>query len=412
MNKQIIVLFLLSLLFTTAYSQSFTNSPYSYYGLGELEPSDYGRTSGMGGVGIGITSNQFLNRANPASLSRIDTLSFMFEVALSGKFATYKTNSDKVSVFNSGLKKLAIGFRINKYVATSIGIGPYSNVGYKITTTKLIGGTSSQYYTTDLTGDGGLSQFYWANSLRINDKISLGVDASYIFGSITKDEKVTSPVFESYYSLNKKYTPNRIYFDFGAQYQNNYNDIYYVVGLTGGFKRSLLTQEYISEQSITLSTTSDVPTSVFDQSIPAFWGVGSSVRYRSWMFAADYKVQYWGNLVNHDGQHIFSNSKKLAFGTEYIPGVSVPKYFYQRMVYQAGFHYDESYIKIDGVNLNGYGFTIGAGIPGRRERSLMGFSFEVGKRGSLSNGLIRETYYQVNVNLSLNDIWFVRPKYQ
>jgi len=170
MNKQIIVLFLLSLLFTTAYSQSFTNSPYSYYGLGELEPSDYGRTSGMGGVGIGIASNQFLNRANPASLSQIDTLSFMFEVALSGKFATYKTNSDKVSVFNSGLKKLAIGFRINKFVATSIGIGPYSNVGYKITTTKLIGGTSSQYYTTDLTGDGGLSQFYWANSLRINDK--------------------------------------------------------------------------------------------------------------------------------------------------------------------------------------------------------------------------------------------------
>ncbi len=404
---------MLSLFFNAANSQSFTNSPYSYYGLGELEPSDIGRTAGMGGVGIGVSSRQFLNRTNPASLSSIDTLSFLFEVALSGKYTRYKTTSDRFNALNSGLKKLSIGFRVNKLWATSLGIAPYSNVGYSITETRLINGSTSEYYTTTLTGDGGLSQLYWANSLNLGHGFSIGVDASYIFGSITKNEKIESSSIYGYYSLNKKYTPNRLYFDLGAQYMGSLNDkLDYIVGVVGGFKRNLQTAEYISEETISTTTSSSIPSAVFNQSIPAFWGIGTSVKLKGWTLAGDYKVQYWGNLVNENGQHIYSNSRRISLGAEYIPGISVPRHLYQRMVYQAGFHYDQSYLKIDGVNLDGYAVTVGLGIPGRRERNFMGMSFEVGRRGSLSNGLIRETYYQLNLTLSLNDIWFVRPKYQ
>lgn len=412
MSRQIIFIFLLSIFFTAAYSQTYTNSPYSYYGLGELEAPDFGHTTGMGGVGIGMSSSQFLNKANPASLSSIDTLSFLFEVALSGKYSVYDTKTESFRAFNSGLKKLAIGFRVNKYWATSLGITPYSNVGYRIVETKLIAGTTNEHYTSTLSGDGGLSQLYWANSLNIGHGFSLGLDASYIFGSITKEESVTSSSVYGYYSVVRKYTPNRLYFDVGAQYERTYHDIKYIIGVTGGLKRALLTPEYISEKSIFSTTSSDVPNTVFDQSIPAFWGLGSSVKYKSWTFAGEYRVQYWGNLVDNDGQHIYSNSRRIALGTEYMPGISVPRYLYQRMVYQAGFHYDQSYLKINGVNLDGYAVTVGVGIPGRRERNFMGMSFEVGKRGSLSNGLIRETFYQVNFTMSLNDIWFVRPKYQ
>lgn len=411
MNKQIIVVLLLSLFIGSAQAQTFTNSPYSYYGLGDLEPSDYGRTTGMGGVGIGISSGQFLNRANPASLSSIDTLSFLFDVALSGKYSDYKTHDNGFTAITSGVRKLSMGFRINHFWATSLGIASYSNVGYKITQGGFIEGTTDPY-TTTFEGNGGLSQLYWANSFKLAHNFSVGVDASYIFGSITKSEKVESPSFSGYYSLSKKYTPNHLYFDLGAQYSGKFDTWDYIIGVTGGLKTSLVTPEYITEETTTTTIASDVPTATFNQSIPAFWGLGTSIKSKSWVFAADYKQQYWGSLVNENGQHIYSNSRRIALGAEYMPGVSVPRHLYERMVYQAGFHYDQSYLKINGVNLDGYAVSVGLGIPGRKERNFMGMSFEVGKRGSLSNGLIRETYYQLNFTLSLNDIWFVRPKYQ
>lgn len=411
MNKQTLLVVLLSLIIVSAQAQTFTNSPYSYYALGELEPSDYGRTSGMGGVGIGISSGQFLNRANPASLSSIDTLSFLFEVALSAKYTTYKTYNHGFTATNSGIKKLSVGFRLNHFWATSLGIAPYSNVGYNINQTGTIEGTN-QAYNTNYKGNGGLSQFYWANSFRLTHSLSVGVDASYIFGSITKSEEITSSGFAGYYSLSNNYTPNSLYFDLGSQYHMKVNNWDYIIGVTGGFKTVLATAKYLTVETASTTASSDIPTTVFNQTIPAFWGLGASMKSKSWTLAADYKVQYWGSLVNENSQHIYTNSRKIAFGVEYLPGISVPRFLYQRMVYQAGFHYDQSYLRLSGVNLDGYAVTVGVGIPGRRERSFMGMSFEAGKRGSLSNGLIRENYYQINVSLSLNDVWFVRPKYQ
>ena len=236
----------MTLLAVSAYSQSSTNSPYSYFGLGELEPSDYGRTTGMGGVGIGISSSQFLNKINPASLSSIDTLSFLFDVCFTGKVSEYKNSQSSFSALNSGLKKLSIGFRINRVWATSLGIASYSNVGYNVSQTGLIEGTYESYMV-NYQGDGGLSQFYWANSVKIGKNLSVGVDASYIFGSITKSEKYQSSSFPGYYSLNRKYTPNHLYFDFGAQYRGKLNDgSAYILGIVGGLKTDLKTSEYVT----------------------------------------------------------------------------------------------------------------------------------------------------------------------
>ena len=36
---------------------------------------------------------------------------------------------------------------------------------------------------------------------------------------------------------------------------------------------------------------------------------------------------------------------------------------------------------------------------------------EFGKRGSRENGLIDESYWNLIIGLSLNDIWFIKRKY-
>ena len=36
---------------------------------------------------------------------------------------------------------------------------------------------------------------------------------------------------------------------------------------------------------------------------------------------------------------------------------------------------------------------------------------EMGRRGEKNNGLVRETYFALRVGLSLNALWFIKPKY-
>ena len=48
-----------------------TFSPYSFYGIGDLENPVTAASRGMGGVGIGFRSDKAMNLQNPASYSAI-----------------------------------------------------------------------------------------------------------------------------------------------------------------------------------------------------------------------------------------------------------------------------------------------------------------------------------------------------
>ncbi|MDN5291603.1 MAG: hypothetical protein PWQ06_1842, partial [Anaerophaga sp.] len=63
----------------TTYAQKKTYSPFSRYGIGELNTAGYGQNAGMANTGIGVRTNEHLNFMNPASYSAIDTMSFFFE---------------------------------------------------------------------------------------------------------------------------------------------------------------------------------------------------------------------------------------------------------------------------------------------------------------------------------------------
>ena len=52
-------------------AQNTTNSPTSMFGLGELSTGEGGQYAGLGGTGIALRGNNFLNNANPASLTEL-----------------------------------------------------------------------------------------------------------------------------------------------------------------------------------------------------------------------------------------------------------------------------------------------------------------------------------------------------
>lgn len=393
-------------------SQSSTNSPYSSFGLGEMDLQDYGRTSGMGGVGIGMLSDRMLNKSNPASYMSLDSLAFLLDLTLSLRSSDYMNSRGSFSTLNGGLKKLAIGFRVTPMWATVVGVKPFSNVGYNIKQIKEIEGTTETYTLTSK-GDGGLSQFYFGNAFRITKNLSVGINSAFIFGSIVKQEVYSSSSFDGEFVLERKLSPKTLYFDFGTQYKNSINDnkLQYVIGVVGGFKRKVGLEETSTASKSSTELTSDINL-LGDEYIPSFFGLGASVKTEYWVFGADYRMDHWGDVAERNGKHIYKNASKIALGAEYSPNVLGAKSIFQRMIYQVGAKYEQSNLKLNSVNLDGYALTAGIEVPGRRMRTSFGLSMEYGKRGSLENGLIRENYFQMNLHLNMSDIWFIKQKYQ
>ena len=70
---------------TVSSTSSGTNSPYSQYALGELVDPSGGVGKGMNGLGIAYRDHAQVNHLNPASYSAIDSLSFIFDLGLSGQ---------------------------------------------------------------------------------------------------------------------------------------------------------------------------------------------------------------------------------------------------------------------------------------------------------------------------------------
>lgn len=75
-------------------------------------------------------------------------------------------------------------FRLHPRVAMSIGLLPFSNVGYSVSESKEAT-DASPYSTKSLTGEGGLHQLYVGAGVKVLKNLSVGVNASYFWGDIT-----------------------------------------------------------------------------------------------------------------------------------------------------------------------------------------------------------------------------------
>jgi hypothetical protein len=82
----------------------------------------------------------------------------------------------------------------------------------------------------------------------------------------------------------------------------------------------------------------------------------------------------------------------------------------KRVTYRAGARFSKSGIVVDNKEINDFGITFGMGLPLGRNLSNINLGFELGKRGTKYGDLVEESYFKVNVGLSLNDKWFIPRK--
>jgi hypothetical protein len=412
--RRFFINFFLLLIALNVSAQVRTHLPYSIFGVGEINPKGLSRNLGMGKTGIANASGHYLNNLNPASYHDLDSISFFFDFGLGMDFVKYETSYETQHGHDINVKDIAMGYKVAKNWTGGIGIVPFSTVGYKITSQKNVEGTTD-LFTADLTGNGGLTQFYMDNAYVLFHHLSLGITTSYVFGSITNSETVHYDKLASTITSTTTSHVNKVMADFGFQYffNLNKNSRLSVGGVFGNSHDLNFKQELLITQS-TGQTFEDKVTQEGTFNFPLYIGGGISFEMSNKLTVnADYMFRNWSatNENSTNTQFSYVNTNAYRLGAEYIPGRMNEYGFMGRIAYRAGFYSEDYYIEINNKSINETGFSAGFGIPFLKNKTTVNFSYNSGVRGSTNNGLIRERYHSFVVSFSLHDWWFIKTKF-
>ncbi|HIE15997.1 MAG TPA: hypothetical protein EYP69_03625 [Bacteroidales bacterium] len=396
----------------------FSSSPYSIYGLGDRLYPYSTSASGMGYAAIALDSRSFINVINPASYATRDSLNFIFDITINNRYNHFKTETASGSDLQTHTNQILLGFRLNKWWGTTIGLIPFSSCGYAIESEKNepnIGNVS--YY---FKGDGGLNQFFIGNGFALHKNISIGINASFVYGYLDHFNSAILPSSNYFYSsLRNRLVVNDFYFNYGLNYHKKINEnTRFTIGLIFDNEQKLQAKDsYLATKSIFLnSTIIDTITYSENQgkliSMPMRYGFGFSLERKKWLWAGDYSFTEWSKMMINDDNAKLVDESQFHLGARIKPDHNAYGHYFKRVAYRMGVYFNYTNLQINNNQLKQYGVTLGMGLPLRKTKTTINFSLDIGKRGTIDNNLIEEFYGLLRINLNLHDIWFVKSKFE
>lgn len=409
-----------------------SNSPYSRYGFGLLSDRGIGFNKGMSGLSYGMSNGKELNVSNPASYADIDSLSFLFDVGMSLQHGNLKQGSHKVNAKNTSLDHMNMGFRVSKNLGFSMGMMPFSTIGYNLSNTEKLSLPNGEINQTEsYKGDGGLHEAYAGMGWRPFAPIAIGVNAGYMWGSMTHT------VLASFNDANiasrrRQYDTDISTYkvNFGVQYTQKLdkkNSL--IIGATYDLGHKINSDGHYYDQKLVSGSVSsgDTLTAGNAYSLPHSFGVGVVWNHENRLRAGiDYNFQKWENVkspvltTDSEGNQIYkatsgqySNMHKLTIGAEYQPKVNGVRWR-DFICYRAGFSFTSPYTKVDGKDgPRSYQASVGVALPiinSYNRRSVVNISAQYEHVAPQFSGMITENYFRICIGLSFNEHWFMKWK--
>ncbi len=383
------------------YSQG-SYSPYSIFGAGQIEASGFGVTRAMGGAGIAMRSNRWLNNMNPASYTAIDSLNFMFEAGLYFNYSNFETNKDSQSMTDGNIEYIAIAYNVAKFWGFSVGLVPYSKIAYSINGQTSINGEPTSAYNLECSGKGRINKFYIGNSFLIAKNLSVGFNVLTLFGNIDQTEEASGEV---YYLVNYNKYFRAMHLDFGAQYIYEINDKKSItIGAIYSRRKKI---DAPTDISITDQTTVEIKDSEAETFIvPEKLGLGMAfVSDQKWQALFDYEIEFWENSELKQPYLDVRNSERFSFGFSKDPIDVFSRNIFKQIYYHFGAKYYKSYMLVDDVAINAFSLSFGLSVPVNKKQNTFNLSFEYGQNGSKKSALVKEKYWQFNLSISMRDIF-------
>ena len=408
-----------------------TLSTYSRFGLGLLHDQSQGFNKSMGGVGLGVRVGNRINTTNPASYSAIDSLSLIFDVGMRASFGRMTQGTSTVGINNASLDYVHAGMRIARRLGLAFGYMPYTHIGYEFSTPEKVvakDANSTQPITSVnvYSGSGGLNQFYVGLGWRAYRGLSVGANASFLWG---RYDHILMPNYmeggvagSSYSGTIKSYNASlKTYkLDFGVQYpiRMSHQD-WLSLGLTYGLGHKIAQDAELLVFSTQGDTTTYKAHSPFD--LPHSFGFGAAWQHKNTLLvAADVHHVRWGDcrlpVETQSGyapmKGSYMNMTKVAVGGQYTPNIFGN--FWQRIQYRAGVSFASPYLKIDGKDgPSEIRLGAGVGVPiinKKNNRSVVNFGLQWLRRSASAESLVKEDYFVINLGLTFNERWFMKYK--
>ncbi len=410
--------------------QNYNNNPYTRFAIGDLVNSGFTYNRSMGGSSIALRPSNQINYLNPASYTSQDTLSFLFHAGLSGRSSYLSTLEAKDHSDNVNIDYLAIGFPVTSWWKFSVGLAPYSRTQYYFRDYE----ESLDEVAIEYRGRGGFNEFYFGTSFQFHKFFSIGMNAGYLFGDLTRIRSIDVP--------DATVASTKITEDFIA------SDFYYRLGLQvypsfttdKGHKHQFIfgaiydfgTDIKINYESITnrnfpshvynpiVDTFNIISDSITYLKLPVKFGVGLTYSYDDRItVTAEYSQQNFSKGIGLPQIIKLADYSSYRFGIEIIPKPMSDRArakYYERIHYRLGGHYTKTYLLLADQHIIDYGLSVGLGLPWRNSQKLytnttFNLSYEFGKRGTTDFGLINEYYHNFTFGITLHDYWFLKPKY-
>lgn len=369
-----------------------------------------------------------INPLNPASYSSINRQTALFHVGIEGQNYYLRSLSTKSSYNSFNVRDLGLQLPLAKGLGLTVGITPYSSIGYRISRSEEGTGVWEDigYVHYLYSGAGGINQFKAGLGYAVTDWLSLGAEMIYYQGNITRNYQQTiAPVTGSGYYLglssdNQEHV-SRVFADFGLQaklYSSGNRKL--TLGATynmGGKLNSKISEVVMHGPYFTSIGYDKVVNKEYRSSfrLPDIYGAG--LYYQSPKFSAGVDYYYGGWGVNGQDAELgikYRNTSTVAVGLQYIPKPGDVRKVMTKWSYRLGARYNQYYMMINGHAIDETAITLGVGIPlGVRGLNNLDIGVELGSRGRATAGLVKENYFKISIGLSLfgEDYWFMKYKY-
>lgn len=437
------ITFLLAVAALSARSQTTatTSSPYSRYGLGDLSPGVLPQNMGMGGIATAtnrINGYMNINPLNPSSYSQIRIMTI--DAGLYANRVTYNQNGQASKTdANFSINHITFAVPVTKTSALSFGLLPYSQLGYNYRQSIKGFGTGSPIDTNTVhylyNGEGGLTKAYFGYGIGIGKHLSVGANVSYIWGNLKQSQSTELPNLPA--ALNSKVEDKNsisgLNYDYGVQYMFDFSSSKHLtLGYSASANSKLNTDNsyIVSQYKLDGSGVASLPV----DSIINRQGVSNKIQLPQinhfgvafqdegkYLVGVDYSMGKWSNYSIGGVNQGLLDSKTLNVGGQYTPNNNAIGNYWATIDYRLGVILNQTYLNVPNpdnpgfTNIKSTAITLGLGLPLRPYYQntfyKINVSAELGQRGVLKGGLIKENYVTLRIGFTLNDRWFQKLKF-
>ena len=430
-------------------AQNLTSNPMSYYGIGEYQQVNHSVLGGLGNASEAYVDSTYLNFYNPASYAFLAKGQPLFSTGIGTRLSTYEEKGYSSFSNVTQMTHFALGVPFGKRFGLVMGIKPYAKKGYDF--------INENTYSTDTIinrhyGSGSINESFLGFSVailnQVNRKLSVGLNGSYLFGTVmdARSSRLSSTmsggIEESSLELKGIHTNFGLYFEETLAKGNSFSFAYMIAP----------SQKMNVFSAIDLYQSSDVTDVTYfyrldstgtikgEMNSPLKMTIAGSYKFRfndankkdGYLKKSEIALNGSFNFVDYSAYSLttsnysdftsYQNSQKFALGVQYTPEVqflsaAMNTSMMQRMRYRVGGYFGTLPIQLNSNTVNDFGVTAGFGIPIKIQKSLSSFNLSCGYgvRETNSSTSLSEHYFSINAGIIIApanfEKWFVKRKY-